>query len=74
MTLELCRRSPYKVYVKKLGNGFGIKTLNTLTGVEQILIITAKSNNGSCSDNKVVDAPRRVLRPIFNKFSEGKYV
>lgn len=69
MTLQLQKGRPYKAYVKKLDNGFGIKTVNTQTGVENIVIITADSN----SDKNIRDSQRLILRPLMSKFSEGKY-
>lgn len=73
MTLQLRKGRPYKAYVKKLENGFGIKTINTQTGVENILIITADSIDGSHPDKNITDSQRLILRPILDKFSEGKY-
>lgn len=69
MTLQLRKGRPYKSYVKKLDNGFGIKTVNTQTGLENIVIITADSN----SDKNIRDSQHLILRPLMSKFSEGKY-
>lgn len=69
MTLQLRKGRPYKAYVKKLDNGFGIKTVNTQTGLENIVIITADSN----SDKNIRDSQHFILRPLMSKFSEGKY-
>lgn len=69
MTLQLRKGKPYKAYIKKLDNGFGIKTINTQTGVENILIITADSH----PDENIRDSQRLILRPLMSKFSEGKY-
>lgn len=69
MTLQLSKGKPYKAYIKKLDNGFGIKTINTQTGVENILIITADSH----PDKNIRDSQRLILRPLMSKFSQGKY-
>uniref|UniRef100_A0A1B6MJN9 Uncharacterized protein n=1 Tax=Graphocephala atropunctata TaxID=36148 RepID=A0A1B6MJN9_9HEMI len=57
----------YRAYVKKLENGFGIKTINTTNGVENVFMITSDSVFQS-NEQSTIKSP--MLKPILSTFSQ----
>lgn len=52
--LALNKKKPYKAYVKRLKNGFGIKTVNTETNAERVIMITTDKSEEFQDGDKVL--------------------
>lgn len=61
------KRKPYKAYVKRLQNGFGIKTVDTETNAESIIMITTDKSEESQDVGK-----QQISQPVVNTEAEGE--